>query len=230
MKIQRILQNIKSRFLFGNRANSDVFVKYLRKKGVHVGNGLVFYDPPSTVVDLTNPLLLTFGDNVRITHGVVILTHDYSWSVLAGAYGECLGGVAPVTIGSNVFIGMNAIILKGTTIGDNVIVGAGSVVTRDIPSNEVWGGNPARKIMTLDEYYQKKQKQSKQEVIMLAKRMQEDPSIPYGCLREYEPLFADYKEPSVQKLFQDTGYPEKCNEFYRINRRAFNALEDIQNS
>ncbi len=41
-------------------------------------------------------------------------------------------------------IGANATILGGVTIGENAIVGAGSVVTRDVPPNEIWAGNPAR--------------------------------------------------------------------------------------
>lgn len=42
------------------------------------------------------------------------------------------------------FLGANTIITKSVTIGDNVIVGAGSIVTKDIPSNEIWAGVPAR--------------------------------------------------------------------------------------
>lgn len=51
---------------------------------------------------------------------------------------------APITIGNNVFIGGCTIILKGVSIGDHSIVGAGSVVTKNIPSGEVWAGNPAK--------------------------------------------------------------------------------------
>lgn len=49
----------------------------------------------------------------------------------------------PIGIGNNVFIGGFSIILKGVQIGDDAIVGAGSVVSKNIPSGEVWAGNPA---------------------------------------------------------------------------------------
>lgn len=55
----------------------------------------------------------------------------------------------PVTIGNNCWIGGNVTILPGVTIGDNVTVGAGSVVNKDIPSNSVAVGNPAKVVKTL---------------------------------------------------------------------------------
>lgn len=50
----------------------------------------------------------------------------------------------PVHIGKCVFVGGHSIILKGVTIGDGAVIGAGSVVTKDIPAGEIWGGNPAK--------------------------------------------------------------------------------------
>jgi acetyltransferase-like isoleucine patch superfamily enzyme len=56
---------------------------------------------------------------------------------------------APVKICDNVWIGMNAVILKGVTIGDNSVVAAGAVVTKSIPANTVVAGNPATAVKTL---------------------------------------------------------------------------------
>jgi acetyltransferase-like isoleucine patch superfamily enzyme len=55
---------------------------------------------------------------------------------------------APVNICDNVWIGMNATILKGVTIGENSVVAAGSVVTKDVPPNTVVAGNPATVVKT----------------------------------------------------------------------------------
>lgn len=51
---------------------------------------------------------------------------------------------APIEIKDNVFIGAYCFILKGVTIGENSIIGAGSIVTKNIPANQIWAGNPAK--------------------------------------------------------------------------------------
>jgi acetyltransferase-like isoleucine patch superfamily enzyme len=56
-----------------------------------------------------------------------------------------------INIGEGAWIGGHCIILKGVTIGEKAIVGAGSVVTKNVPSHEVWGGNPARFIRSINE-------------------------------------------------------------------------------
>ena len=45
--------------------------------------------------------------------------------------------------------------MPGVTIGDNCVIAAGAVVTKDVQSGEIWGGVPARKIETVEEYYDK---------------------------------------------------------------------------
>ena len=72
----------------------------------------------------------------------------------------------PVTIGNNVWIGGNTVVVPGVNIGDNTVIGAGSVVTKDIPSGVVAAGNPCvtiRKITEEDKrYYYKHKKFDKQ--------------------------------------------------------------------
>ena len=58
-------------------------------------------------------------------------------------------GIRPVTIGDDVWIGANALILKGVSIGDRAIVGAGAVVTKDVAADVVVAGNPARVVKRL---------------------------------------------------------------------------------
>lgn len=58
---------------------------------------------------------------------------------------------APVKIGDNVWIGMNAVILKGVTIGENSVVAAGAVVTKSVPANTIVAGNPAVEVKRFKE-------------------------------------------------------------------------------
>jgi acetyltransferase-like isoleucine patch superfamily enzyme len=60
-----------------------------------------------------------------------------------------------IVIGNNCFIGNGSKIMLGVRIGDNVIVGAGAIVTKDVPSNSVVAGVPAKVICTIDEFYEK---------------------------------------------------------------------------
>lgn len=54
--------------------------------------------------------------------------------------------VSPPVIGDGVWIGANAIVLRGVSIGDGAVIAAGAVVVRNVPAYEVWGGVPARYI------------------------------------------------------------------------------------
>lgn len=60
-----------------------------------------------------------------------------------------LPSAAPINVGESVFIGAYAVVLKGVTIGSHSIVASASVVTKDIPQRQLWGGNPARYIKAL---------------------------------------------------------------------------------
>lgn len=84
-------------------------------------------------LDKTNPSGVHIGNETYITSGAIIFTHDFARGIHADTY-----------IGKRCFIGANAIIMCGITIGDNVIIGGGSVVTKNVPSNCIVAGNPAR--------------------------------------------------------------------------------------
>ena len=92
------------KMLYKEKASSDDYIKYLRKKGMTIGDYTVIYSPCSVVIDETRPFLINIGDHVKITYGVVILTHGYDWSVLNVKYNDILGSSGKVEIGNNVFI------------------------------------------------------------------------------------------------------------------------------
>lgn len=118
--------NKMRKLIFSKNTDNKKFIDNLREKGAIIGKNVRIFDLENTIIDGQNPHMLSIGNNVYITTGVKILTHDYSWSVLSGIYGEVLGGVGNIEIGNNVFIGVNTIILKNTKIGNNVIIGARS--------------------------------------------------------------------------------------------------------
>lgn len=150
------IKNLLKRIIDPNHYSSEAYIQYLRNSGVHIGEKTIVYAPRHTSIDIQKPHLISIGSYCKITTGVIILAHDYSISVARRVFGEFIGGTAPTKIGDNCFLGMNSIILPGTTIGNNCIVGAGSVVGGKYPDNVVIAGNPARVVCTLDEYYQKR--------------------------------------------------------------------------
>ncbi len=106
----------------------------------------------------TEPELIEFGSNVVVATSVRFITHDMSGNMLSTMlFGDPnrISFRAPIKIGSNVFIGAGVTILPGVTIGNNVIVGAASVVTKDIPSNSVVAGVPAKQISTFAQFVEK---------------------------------------------------------------------------
>lgn len=91
---------------------------------------------------------VTIGDNAFIGPNVSIYTACHP--VESDLRNTKVEWAEPVTIGDNVWIGGSVTILPGVTIGDNCVIGAGSVVSRDIPSNSVAVGNPAKVVKTLN--------------------------------------------------------------------------------
>jgi acetyltransferase-like isoleucine patch superfamily enzyme len=100
----------------------------------------------SIVISAMN--FVKIGNNVRIGGNVRIFDHDFHSLDITERATQPLHRQnirnSPIRISNGVFIGTQAIILKGTTIGENSIIGAGAVVSGTIPPGEIWAGNPAR--------------------------------------------------------------------------------------
>jgi acetyltransferase-like isoleucine patch superfamily enzyme len=92
---------------------------------------------------------IILGDNVLIAQFVSILDHDHEIRNVEGKISLNEISSDTIEIGNNVWIGDKVTITKGVKIGDNVVVAANAVVTRDIPSNKLVGGIPARIIKDL---------------------------------------------------------------------------------
>ena len=84
-------------------------------------------------LDKTNPKGIHIGEESFVASGAVILSHDF-----------CRNKHADTYIGTRCFIGVNTIIMCGIRIGDNCVIGAGTIVTKDVPSNCILAGNPAK--------------------------------------------------------------------------------------
>ena len=89
---------------------------------------------------------ITIGDNTLIGHNVILATlnHDFSPNKRSILH------PSPIVMGKNVWIGSRATILSGVTIGDGAIVAVGSVVTKNVPSNKVVAGVPAKVIKDVE--------------------------------------------------------------------------------
>lgn len=134
--------------------------EYLKKKKVYgaIGNNVMIQ---SRKIPLY-PELIFFGDNVRVASNVLFITHDAIHNMLNNLPQVIESGnrieekKGKITIGNNVFIGANSIILYDTHIGNNVIIGAGSIVTKDIPEGTVCVGVPCKVIDSFDAFLERK--------------------------------------------------------------------------
>lgn len=138
---------------FARRFVSGFFgnVALARWLGVEVGEGCRLYIREFG----SEPFLIYIGDRVTITQGCTLLTHDGATWLVRDDDGNRYQKFGRIRIGSDVFVGANAILLPGVTIGNRVVIGAGSVVTQDVPDDSVCAGNPARLLGTFSDWSQR---------------------------------------------------------------------------
>ena len=119
---------------------------FYKMMGMKIGKGTKI---AATVdVDQSAPELITIGNNVWVTRGVMLLCHqrDLSQYKVGKPVMDCELVYKPIIIGDGAHIGIGSIIMPGVTIGEGAVIGAGAVVTRDIPPYCVAVGAPAKVI------------------------------------------------------------------------------------
>ena len=116
---------------------------------VTIGNNC-FFNSGCKFIDFGG---ITIGDNVGLSMGVTLITNNHPCNPLT--LDKWVDIKEPIVIEDDVWIGANSIIMGNVTIGKGAMIGAGSVVTKSIPAGEVWAGNPARFIETVEEFKSK---------------------------------------------------------------------------
>lgn len=153
-KIKEKIQTLKNKMIKTRIGE----IEFYRRKGVRIGDGCRIY-----IEDFgSEPWLIEIGDNVTITAGTRILTHDGGTWLIRDEKGRRYA-YNNVVIKDHVFIGVNSIIMPGVIIENNVIVASGSVVTKSVPANSIVGGNPAKIIGRFEDYKEKCLKNLKSE-------------------------------------------------------------------
>ncbi|OZC67714.1 hypothetical protein CH276_04635 [Rhodococcus sp. 06-470-2] len=158
--VSKFLPLLRSLNRIDQNAYMSVVVILLERSGVAI-EGRPLWISSSVFLDNSGPGSITFGDRCVVSDAVKILTHDFSLDRVAEARGELppdeeLYRRAPVSIGARAFVGLGTVIMPGVVVGDDAIIGAGSVVTQSIAPGDVVAGNPARRICTTDELWDKR--------------------------------------------------------------------------
>ncbi len=133
--------------LFPGAQNAVVNPPFFCDYGTHISVGKNFFaNYNCTIIDVAK---VTIGDNCQFAPNVSIYTagHPLHPEIRNTLYEYGIH----VTIGNNVWIGGNSVVLPGVNIGDNCVIGAGSVVTKDIPPWSLAAGNPCRVIRKITE-------------------------------------------------------------------------------
>lgn len=221
--VKNFLRKVNNKLVQYTRLTSEEYVEQLRSKGVQIGENVLFRYPDHTIIDVTRPSLVELGNNLDINDNFTLLTHDYGTYVFLQLYHDFVNSSGKVKIGSNICFGRNVTVLKGVTIGDNCIIGLGSVVSKDIPSNSVAIGCPAKVVCSIEEYYKKRKQLCIEEAVEYAA------SIPIRYGRE--PIITDFteewnlfltkdnydKNPAVKRMV-DFRFRKYVDDFWNSNR------------
>lgn len=226
MKFESIILHIELKWA---KTNQTRFKKYLRKKGIEIGDNFKIYgDIKSILIDTTRPSLVTIGHNVSLNSNFKLLTHDFVTHVFINKFHEFIPSSGRVKIGNNVGFGMDCTVLKGVTIGDNCFIGNGSIVSKDIPSNSIAVGRPAKVISSLEDYFKKRKEKCIEEALIYARSIQER--------HNRRPVITDFWEEFPLFINGEVECPElpiksqlgSAYEYYKKYHKAiYNGFEDF---
>lgn len=213
------------------KKNPRYMISQLRKAGVEIDDDVIVFDPKSLDIDLTRPSLVTIrGGGTFLHRNLTLYTHDYATNAFLFRYGEFVPCSGRITIGRNVWFGMDVTCLKGTDIGDNCIIGYGSVVMGKIPPNSVAAGCPAKVICSLDEYFEKRKTKSVEEAFEYARSIRQRfgrRPVPADFWEEF-PLFVSGDEvdkyPEIPIRRQMKGAYDK---YVNTHKAPYSSFDDF---
>lgn len=139
------MKKIMKKILGKTKENFLIEQPFMCDYGYNIEIGENFYSNHNLIILDGNKV--KFGDNVFIAPNCAFYATGHPLDVENRNKG--LEYTKPITIGNNIWIGGNTVVLAGVTIGDNTVIGAGSVVTKNIPANVVAVGNPCKVIKKL---------------------------------------------------------------------------------
>ena len=149
--------------------HDNVYINALSKNGIIFGDNVTIHE--NTIIECTGVISelglglilgnnvglsqncfiqvrgkVVIGSNVIIGPGVYIFSENHNFDKLDLFINEQGTNRKGVVIKDGVWLGARCVILDGVTVGENSIIAAGSIVTKDVPPYEIWGGNPAKLI------------------------------------------------------------------------------------
>ena len=130
-----------------DRRNSALPLADIKTLHARIEPGAIIRDE----VEIGEGAVIMMGAILNIGGRAIVGRHSHigAGTVLAGVVEP--PSAKPVTIGDNVLIGANAVVIEGVSVGNGAVVAAGAVVTRDVPENAVVAGVPARIVKMKDE-------------------------------------------------------------------------------
>lgn len=154
--------------------------------------------------------------------------------MFSGLYHDFVPSSGKVVIGNNVVFGINVTILKGVTIGDNCIIGLGSIITKDIPSNSVASGAPAKVVCSIHDYYLRRKQRSVIESFDYVSSIIES--------KKRKPIITDFEEewalffrqsdfeiyPEMHSII-DWRLKDSAKEYWETHRPLFDGFDDFMN-